>query len=151
MSPLSFKKSPVGKQIPHLFYHNCPFIGRFSEFLYVYHLYSWFVDSIRSSNGLVGAGGTISGATLSSVEGTGCDNTPSCAGIIVEICLVTRWWAIQPLDWRRWDSLISSYVVVGVLIKGKYFPCMDNLLIYVMILPCSLQKPHTRNQTLFNV
>ena len=70
----------------------------------------------------------------------------------VEIFLVTHWWAVQPLDWRRWDSLISSYVVVGVLDKRRVLSLYGcNLLIYVMILPCSLQKPLTRNQTLFNV
>ena len=48
--------------------------------------------------------------------------------------------------------VFSSYVLVYVVnirrwlsLYGCYF------LIYVMILPCSLQKPLTRNQTLFNV
>ena len=70
----------------------------------------------------------------------------------VEIYAVMCWWSIQPLDWRRWDSLISLYVLVGVLDKRQVLSLYGcNLFIYVMILPCSLQKPLTRNQTLFNV
>ena len=72
--------------------------------------------------------------------------------IIVEICPVTRWWAVQPLDWRRLDLLINFNVVVGVLNKSRVLSLYEcNLLIYVMILPCSLQKLLTRNRTLINV
>ena len=70
----------------------------------------------------------------------------------VEICPVTRWWAVRTLDWRRWRSLISSYVVECIVWKRQWLPPYGcNYLIYVMILPCSLQKPLTRNQMLFNV
>ena len=48
--------------------------------------------------------------------------------------------------------VFSSYVLVCVICKRRWiylYGCY--FLIYVMILPCSLQKPLTRNQTLFNV
>ena len=48
--------------------------------------------------------------------------------------------------------LISLYVLVCIVGKRRWlFPYGCNLLIYVMILPCYLQKPLTRNQKLFNV
>ena len=80
-----------------------------------------------------------------------------------------KWWSMNLINWCRNMSghalmgrpaarlemialEFSSYVVVCIVDKrqllsvyGCYF------LIYVMILPCSLQKPLTKNQILFNV
>ena len=62
----------------------------------------------------------------------------------VEICPVTRRWAVQPLDWRRWYSMINSYVVVVLFAKNDDFPCNGcYFLVYqfsVLILPSSLHK-----------
>ena len=33
-------------------------------------------------------------------------------GVDVELYPVTRWWSVQLLDCRQWDSLISLYVLV---------------------------------------
>ena len=48
--------------------------------------------------------------------------------------------------------VFSSYLLVCVVDKRRVLSLYGcNLLIYVMILPCSLQKMLTRNQALFNV
>ena len=48
--------------------------------------------------------------------------------------------------------VIRLYVLVCIVGKRRRLsPYGCNLLLYVMILPCSLQKPLTRNQNLFNV
>ena len=48
--------------------------------------------------------------------------------------------------------MISSYVLVYVVCKRRWLSLYGcYLLIYVIILPFSLEKPLTRNQTLFNI
>ena len=80
MLPLLSSRSPVAKQMPHLFSCGRLFIGRLYRFLYAYQLFSWFVDSIRSYTVLGESGVTSSGATLSGTGGTVCGTTPSYAG-----------------------------------------------------------------------
>ena len=38
----------------------------------------------------------------------------------VKICPFMRWWAVQPLDWRRWRLVISSYVLLCIVGKMRW-------------------------------
>ena len=71
-------QSLVGKQIPHLFARNRPFIGM--SFWFSYQLYSYFVDSIGYFTGLGGSGGTRDDSNVSVAGGTWCVTNLYCAG-----------------------------------------------------------------------
>ena len=47
--------------------------------------------------------------------------------IFVEICTVTRQWAVQPLDWRWWYWWYACMLYYMVYAKGDDFPCMGDI------------------------
>ena len=112
MSPLSSRQSPFGKWILQIFARNRPFIGNSSGFFYVYHSYSWFVDSIIYYTGLGGAGVTSGVATLSSTRGTVCGTNPSCAGGVGIV--TTVYYCYPSASVGAWINYSVSFVAVGM-------------------------------------